>query len=108
MLTLSPGHIAGAAGVMLKAGMAFTVTVAEIELEHPEASVAVTVYVVVATGFTQMVSAVAPVLHTNVEVAVLDVTVSFTESLAQIEAFAGVITGIGLTVIVVWVVSEHP
>jgi hypothetical protein len=44
-------------------GRAFTVTVLVTEAVHPAALVAVTVYVVVVAGLTEMLVVAAPVLH---------------------------------------------
>lgn len=64
--TESPGQIGGTIHTIVHMGGGFTVTVLEHDEVHPlEASVTVTVYVVVAEGETVMEAVVAPVLHKN-------------------------------------------
>ena len=66
---------------ILQGGGLFTVTVAEHELLHPPALVTVTVYVVVAVGFTVMEAVVADVLQRNdVPPVAVSVAVSPTQS----------------------------
>ena len=63
--TESPGHNGGTAQTIAHIGAGVTATVAVHVPLHPLASVTVTVYVVVAPGFTVMDAVVAPVLQRN-------------------------------------------
>ena len=65
-VALAPAQIETVAGEIEAVGNGFTVTGFDAEAEQPLASVTVTVKVVVDTGLTVMLCAVAPVLHENV------------------------------------------
>ena len=83
-----------------------TVTVPLAVAEHPDALVAVTVYVVVDAGETVMDAVIAPVLHTNVDPAAVTVMVPLLP--AQIVVLVTV--GVGLVELVTVELADavHP
>ncbi|KAF5032952.1 hypothetical protein DSECCO2_611830 [anaerobic digester metagenome] len=77
---------------------------------QPLAAVPVTIYVVVAVGFTVIPAVVSPVLHSKVVAGRLEETVSVEGSPKQMapELAVTVSTGFGNTVIVTEPVVTHP
>ena len=62
-ITVSPVHISLLVTVKLRLGKGFTVMDIDAVVEHPEAVVPVTLYVVVVVGLTVIVELVDPLLH---------------------------------------------
>jgi hypothetical protein len=107
-VTESPGHNGATAQTIAHTGAGFTVTVAVQVPLHPLASVTVTVYVVVALGFTVIDAVVAPVLQRN---DVPPEAVSVDEPPTQMEGLEGVmLQDIGTTLKITTAVAElvHP